>query len=463
MKKYIVPILLSGVVLVTGCDKELEKPRPQASLDNNSAITNAANADVALTGAYDILNSANYYGNQAVYFGDLAADATYQSGTFPTLFEIDNNAILPNNANTTNLWTTAYNGINRANNLISRMPTLADPILDAVVNGVKTRDRILGEATLLRSLHYFTLVRFFGSVPLVLTPTNGIDESVRVARNSEEECYAQIVKDALDAETLLPVAYAAAADTRGRATRAAAQGLLSRIYLTRRQYREAADKAALVLASPSYRLMATYGSIFTTKNSTESVWETQFNTTDQNGITFFYLQAPQGRRENAPAIELINAYTAGDQRLAASISKIGSATAALTQANAVVSKYNRASTQDDPTYLIRTAEVILNRAEALAELSYPSAEALTLLNQVRTRAGLTALTAAVVPTLADFRRAMEQERFVEFAFEGHRWHDLKRTGRALTVLKLTDATKLLFPIPQRDRDANPNIVQNPGY
>lgn len=449
--------------MLNSCDKQLEEPRPQASLDNTLAITNAANADVALTGAYDILNSANYYGNQAVYFGDLAADATYQSGTFPTLFEMDNNALLPNNTNTTALWTSVYNGINRANNLIARMPTLTDPLLDATVNGVKTRDRILGEATLLRSLHYFTLVRFFGGVPLILTPTNGIDETVRVARNSEEECYAQIIKDALQAETLLPTAYPAAADTRGRSTKAAAQGLLSRIYLTRRQWREAADKAALVLASASYRLVTPYSSIFTTKNSTESVWEVQFNTTDQNGITFHYLQAPQGRRENAPATELINTYTAGDQRLAASIGKTGSATAALTQANAVVTKYNRASTQDDPVYLIRTAEVILNRAEALAEIAYPSAEALTLLNQVRVRAGLAALTDALVPTIADFRLAMERERFLEFAFEGHRWHDLKRTGRAQTVLKLTDATKLLFPVPQRDRDANPNLTQNPGY
>jgi starch-binding outer membrane protein, SusD/RagB family len=465
MKTYILPALLAGSLLLSSCDKSLTEPQPQASLDDNAAITNLSNVNVALNGAYDILNNANYYGNQIVYFGDLPADATYQSGTFPTLFEMDNNAILSNNANTTNAWTTIYNGINRANNIISRIPTLQDPLLDVVTAGVKPRDQVLGEATLLRALHYFNLVRFFGGVPLVLTPTVGIDLTARVKRNTEEEVYDQIIKDLLQAETLLPTTYATAGDLRGRATRGAAQGLLSRVYLTRKQWALAAEKAATVLASTSYRLVTPYSAIFTTKNSTESVWEVQFNATDQNGITFHYLQAPQGRRENAPSTSIINAFTAsvGDQRLAASITRIGAVTVPLTQANAVVAKYNRSATQDDPVYLIRVAEMILNRAEALAEISYPSVEALTLLNQVRTRAGVAVLTATDVATVADFRLAMERERFLEFAFEGHRWHDLKRTGRAQVVLGITEASKLLFPIPQRDLDANPNLTQNPGY
>lgn len=466
MKTYKLLFCFAGLLLLSSCDKQLSQPQPQASLDDKVAITNATNADVALTGAYDILNSGNSYGNQMAYFGDLPADATYQSGTFPSLFEMDNNAILPNNANTTTAWTTTYNGINRANNIISRIPTLQDPLLEAVANGVKARDRILGESLFLRAFHYFTLVRFWGGVPLILTPTAGIDASVRVSRNTEAECYDLIVKDLIQAEPLLPAAFAANADTRGRATKGAAQALLSKVYLYRKQYQQAADKAAQVLANTTtYRLVTPFSAIFTTKNSTESVWELQFNATDQNGITFHYLQAPQGRRENAPATAIITAFSAsvGDQRAAATIGRTGAATVPLTQTNSVVVKYNRAATQDDPIYLIRIAEVILNRAEALAEISYPSAEALTLLNQVRTRAGLTPLTADLVPTVAAFRLAMERERFLEFAFEGHRWHDLRRTGRAQAVLGITDATKLLFPIPQRDRDANPNLGQNPGY
>ncbi len=466
MNTHKILLCSAGLLLLLGsCDKQLSEPKPQASLDDRIAITNAANADVALTGAYDILNSANSYGNQMAYFGDLSADATYQSGTFPTLFEMDNNAILPNNANTTSAWTTTYNGINRANNIISRVSTLQDPLLDVVANGVKGRDRILGESLLLRAFHYFSLVRFWGGVPLVLTPTTGIDASVRVSRNSEAECYDQIVKDLVQAEPLLPIAFAANADTRGRATRAGAQALLSRVYLYRKQYQLAADKAAQVLANTTYRLVTPFSAIFTTKNSSESVWELQFNATDQNGITFHYLQAPQGRRENAPTTAIITAFSAsvGDQRAVAALGRTSAGTTPLTQTNAVVVKYNRPATQDDPVYLIRLAEVILNRAEALAELNYPSDEALTLLNQVRSRAGVAPVVAALVPTVADFRLAMERERFLEFAFEGHRWHDLRRTGRAQTVLGITDATKLLFPIPQRDRDANPNLAQNPGY
>jgi starch-binding outer membrane protein, SusD/RagB family len=465
-KPYIVASLMGAALLIGGCDKQLEEPKPQASVDNAVAITNAANTEVALVGAYDILNSANYLGNQVTYFGDLPADATFQSGTFPSLFEMDNNALLTNNANTTNAWTTIYNGINRANNIIDRVPTMVDPALEATVNNVKVRDRILGEALFLRAFHYFTLVRFWGGVPLVLKGTTGIDPSAQVARNTEAECYTRILADLTQAETLLPVTYPAAADARGRATRGAVQALLSRVYLTQRSWQNAADKAGAVLANTTqYRLATPFSSIFTTKNSTESIFEVQFNPTDQNGITFHYLQAPQGRRENAPSTTVINAFTAsaGDTRFAASIGRTGAATAPLTQGNAVVLKYNRPATQDDPIYVFRLAEMHLNRAEALAELAYPSTEALSLLNAVRVRAGVAPLTQTQVATVADFRLAIERERLLEFCFEGHRWHDLKRTGRAQAVLGISDATKLLFPIPQRDRDANPNLAQNPGY
>lgn len=461
MNRSLLFLLTLGVWGLSACDKQLENINPQASLDIEAAITNAANSEVALSGAYDIVQSANYYGNQLTYFGDLPADNTFQSGTFPSLFEMDNNALLPNNANVTNAWVSIYNGVNRANNLIEKVPTLTDATLDNVVNGVKGRDRILGEALFLRGFHYFTLVRYWGGVPLVLSPTKGISEASRVSRNTEAEVYAQVIKDLTQAEGLLPVTYANAIELRGRATKATAQALLSRAYLYTKQWKDAADKAALVIANTNYRLLPSYAAIFTTKNTSESVWELQFNPTDQNGVTFHYLAAPQGRRENAPATALLNAYDPLDQRLAASVAKTGAA--ALTQANAYVSKYNRASTQDDPVFLIRIAEVILNRAEALAEQSYPSAEALVLLNQVRARAGLPALTTTELATLANFRLAMEKERQLEFAFEGHRWSDLRRTGRAAEVLKLTDPNRLLFPIPERERNANPNITQNPGY
>ena len=114
-------------------------------------------------------------------------------------------------------------------------------------------------------------------------------------------------------------------------------------------------------------------------------------------------------------------------------------------------------------------------AEALNEIGYqPAGEAMLYLNEVRTRAGIPTRTAADLPNQQAFRLAIEQERRVELAFEGHRWFDLVRTDRAITVLnakkdqlrlvKVISATDLLFPIPQSQIDINrTKITQNPGY
>jgi hypothetical protein len=114
-------------------------------------------------------------------------------------------------------------------------------------------------------------------------------------------------------------------------------------------------------------------------------------------------------------------------------------------------------------------------AEALNEAGYaPDGDAFTALNRVRGRVGLPAKTATDLPDQAAFRDAVLQERRVELAFEGHRWFDLVRTGRALPVLQAkaaligirtaVTADNLLFPIPQSQIDINPTkIEQNRGY
>jgi len=125
--------------------------------------------------------------------------------------------------------------------------------------------------------------------------------------------------------------------------------------------------------------------------------------------------------------------------------------------------------------LIRYADVILMYAEALNEVGYQGdADALANLNLIRARAGLAKKTAADLGSQQSFRLAIEQERRVELAFEGHRWFDLVRTGRALAVLnskkeqirlvaELT-ANNLVFPVPQSQIDINKDkIKQNPGY
>jgi hypothetical protein len=124
-------------------------------------------------------------------------------------------------------------------------------------------------------------------------------------------------------------------------------------------------------------------------------------------------------------------------------------------------KYSRGGTKDDNIIVFRLAEVLLAKAEALAETSYPSADALKLLNEVRRRAGLTAINPA---TIADFRTALYKERRLELCFEGHEWFDIVRTGRLQAVLGITDNNKSIWPIPSVEIARNPKLQpQNPGY
>lgn len=108
------------------------------------------------------------------------------------------------------------------------------------------------------------------------------------------------------------------------------------------------------------------------------------------------------------------------------------------------------------------ADIIPLRAECLNELSR-TVEAIPFLNQIRTRAGLAATTATTKETV---KLAIENERFLELAFEPHRWYDLIRWNKAMgTVPNLTEASRdrILWPIPARELDLNPNLDQNPTY
>jgi hypothetical protein len=111
--------------------------------------------------------------------------------------------------------------------------------------------------------------------------------------------------------------------------------------------------------------------------------------------------------------------------------------------------------------VFRLAEVLLNKAEALAEISYPNQEAIDLLNEVRGRAGLADINP---PDINAFRTALYKDRRLELSYEGHEWFDLVRTGRLGVVLGITDSNKSIWPVPAAEILRNPNLKpQNPGY
>jgi hypothetical protein len=181
-----------------------------------------------------------------------------------------------------------------------------------------------------------------------------------------------------------------------------------------------------------------------------------FTATETNGISNYYLRV--GRGEAAPSQNLADAYTATDARRAYNIRSTGVAARPLDGG-----KFS-ARPGTEHVHVIRLAEVVLIKAEALARLNRLP-EAVAEYNKVRIRAGLATHTLGTqVTTQQQVIDQIELERRLELAFEGDRWPDLVRLGKAVAVKGIQDRQgQVLFPIPLRDTRTSPGLTQNPGY
>lgn len=438
---------LAAATLLAACNSPLDVD-PTASIDSETALSTPRGIELVLNGAYSSLQSGNLYGQEEMVFPDLYADNLDFTGTFQTHREFGLRNVTTTNGAILSHWAQTYDGINIANNIIEAV--------EAVALTPAQHDAFRGEALFIRALNYSILVQYFGDVPLVLTPARGVGEESLVSRAPVADVYAQIVTDLTDAIALL-----APDRNHGRATQGAAQALLARVYLATGNNAGARDMATAVINNAEYNLNANFRSNWTTKNSEESIFELQYSINDGNNQSFwFYPQALGGRWGYAPSLDLFNAFEAGDARRDASI-QVAGAGACPTAPCRYADKYHRVATSDDNVVVLRLAEMYLIRAEANARLAAAEQTVRDDLDVLRNRAGLADLDPVTV-TGAALMDAILQERRVELAFEGHRFFDLKRFGVAAAVLTLLPE-RLLFPIPQGERDVNINLSQNPGY
>ena len=232
---------------------------------------------------------------------------------------------------------------------------------------------------------------------------------------------------------------------------------------------KAETAARSTLAQGIYATATNYA--FYSGNTSEDVFTIQNSAIDNGktgtgGWASFYNPAALGGRGDAPfSQDLITAYTseAGDKRYDLKVS--GNATDGLP--HLFTSKFPDAVNNSDNSPVIRTTEIYLNLAEALAhENTTPNAEAITILNtKIRNRAGLGPKTVA---TQQDLINALLIERRKELAFEGHSRMDLLRNKQNLRSGNPAAAyggNKTILPIPQREIDNNSGLQgqQNPGY
>ncbi len=468
--------------LASGCSDNFLDLAPVSQLNGNSFYKTEADIKNALTATYGALQAPGIYYSSMHVIGDLRSDDTWipNPNAGANLQEVDefkNNAF---NTISSSTWSAHYQGIQSANIVIDK---IADVPMET-----SAKARYIGEAKFLRALMYFNLVRTFGDVPLVLEVINNPSEGYAYGREAAGNVYGQIVSDLKEAGAVLPEQVASAEI--GRATRGAAMALLGKVYLTLGQWDLAAQTLKALIGMGTYQLLPNYANLFgaSNENSRESIFEVQFKKgssgegspyTNQfapigSGTAVTGLGNPLG--QNIPTDAIAAAYETGDLRKNASMQTTYTLNGNTVTHN-YVAKYlgqPAANLDSDNNWIVlRYADVLLMYAEALNELGFAAnGEAFLYLNQVRNRAGLASKTSnnadpsLQIASQAAFRLAVEQERRVELAFEGHRWFDLVRTNRALPVLASLGmkAHHVLLPVPNSQIEINPGVVtQNPGY
>lgn len=431
------------------CKKFLDvKPKDFAS--DQYTITDQNSAETALNGTYRSLAAPAYYGTTFQFIIYLQGGDLGWGDSRTVNREFIQNNVRADNEEVANVWKAIYKTINQANHLIAKVPSTP-------FDNEAARNRILGEAYFIRALNYFDLARTWGGVQLILQPTVNA-ASANIPRSTLEQTYAQVLSDLDQAEKLLP---ATAPTNRIRATLKTVYALKARYYLYRQDWAKAEEYATKIIDDKAnYELVSPFSAWFANnaKNTKESVFETNYsdasadvrNThrnswqpTTNGGIRSWF--------PDDEFVSLLNDTAVGGSRSA----YIAKTAGGLWYGNL----YYRLT---DPSYVIRTAELYLIRAEARAQQDKITGAtgALVDLDAVRNRAKLQNSTAT---TKEQVLLAIEQERRFEFPFEPHRWYDLVRTGRADEALNLTDPNKYVLPIPVGQIIVDPALKQNPGY
>jgi len=470
MKNKIFAILMFAGALQS-CSSFLEE-NPESFIAPQNFYQTPADAEAAINAAYDLLNNVGPDNRNYIIMGDVSTDDEFPLPINNDRVTVDQYTLTATNVIVKETWQTMYTAINRTNGVLDRVPGITMP--------EDQKKRILAEAHFLRGLYYFYLVRWYGPLPLLTKETTSLAAVEYPSRSSVDDVYKVIIDDLEAAEADL-----ANSLSNGRATKGAASGLLAEVYLTRKEWALAAQKAKEVMDMGVYDLWPTYAQVFdiANENGRESVFGVQQVSggvgQGSNYMTFFAREnspiTGRGWGSFQPTREIADTLKVpGDTRFNVNLMLDP------VDNNYYVNKYYDAdatssTNQDNNWIILRYADVLLMYAEALNEVGSGNPEAYKAINMVRRRAfGETIETDTPQPhdlsglSPSAFRRAVYAERRFELAFEGHRWFDLVRTGRFVSTMQAKGSTNIktthnLFPIPQDEISLNPNLVQNEGY
>lgn len=444
--------------LVVSCSDLLDKS-PISSFSADGFYKTTSDAQTGVYGIYDAAQTA--FKLNFAYWGEGRADnvKTAQSGEGLALMQNNLSASI-----SSAYWGDLYNIINRANYAIKYIPNVYK-------EGDATGNQLIAEAKALRALAYFYLVRVWGDIPVITDPYLSIEQDIFVSKTDKETVLNFIEDDLKFAAQYCKDKFG---DNRDRImfTKGSVNALLTHVYMWRHKYDDALTTSKLVLDNTLYSLVTTmddWGKIFTTGYSKESIFEVAYSDKETNSLRVLY--AIGAYAIYTPSEKFKTSYETGDKR----IDYVYNVTLADPKAiwkylgKGISDEVATASKQD--IVLFRLADIMLLRAEALTKKGGAQniADALFLLNKIRTRAGLTSYNteAEAIAAYGDLESAILHERSIELCFEGHRWFDLVRTGKAISTMKplngLSDEKNLVWPVSTTSLQKNPNLVQNEYY
>lgn len=448
LRAFVIGVAACVVLSIgNGCSTLLDTS-PVGVVPESTAIATAEGARGAIAGAYTALQNTVSYGEEFVELGDVSSDNVDLIGFNPAYLEADRHRLNPNSIVASDLWGNEYDGINRANEIIAKVPA---------VTGLEPSEKaeIMGEAYFIRALEYHNLVKYFGGVPIQLRPTLSLGSVGNVTRATVPDVYVQILHD-LDSAT----AGITNTEPTTRATVGAVVALRARVLLYSGDW-TGAESAAATVEQIGYELTPNYSDLFSSNGTatSEDVFRLDATTVQSNFLFYDYVAL----RMIVPTVSMLQAYDdtldVDDLNSYATADVRGQWNIYVDNGAATATKF-RSPRGTEKLHVLRFGEVVLIRAEALARLNRLP-EAVVELHRIQARANAP-LFVLGTHTQQNVIDAITSERRKELAFEGDRWPDLVRLGLAASVLGI-DPTQTLYPIPENDILLSPTLTQNPGY
>jgi hypothetical protein len=473
------------------CQTDLLSPVPTTAFSDQVVFSSPARILLQVNNLYAYVKTGSFLGGRYQIYGDIRAnDFVNLTSNGVTGLAVWNHTLTEASQNDViSTWGAAYAAINQANVFLAGLDNNAALFVAPTfpADFTTTANAYRGEARLLRALSYYSLLQLYArpytdgngsrpGLPLRIVAETG-PQNNDLARSTVAEVYAQILSDLNFAEQNLPLTYGSATLNVTRAHRNTAIALKTRVYLSMARYADVITEANKIVpatapfVAPSgvaNALNSSVTAVFAAPQETaESILSFPFTAQDppgtQNQLGYYFLPPPVGNGEyglntGAGSIYANSNWAATDARRVNFVTKSGS--------GYYLSKYPNGTPFIDKAPVIRYAEVMLNLAEArVRSTNTVDAQALLLLNAVRSRSNATPYTDAGLGTVAATTDALLLERRIEFLGEGLRNIDLMRTGSTIPgkgSVGAVEPTNVLYvwPIPSTELATNALMTRN---